>query len=238
MLEKQTPVKNNSLTVRLNGADLWRAVRKNIVVVLGLIVGFGAIFGFVQNSKDVPMYASTATIFLTPEFDKETGNLDQQSVNTNRTLLNNAIALMSRENIMSQVSENIGGIAPNDIADTLTIQAVEGTELISITSQTPDPKLSKNIVENTVNVFIDSMKENLNLSNIEIVDRPKLNYESNPSKLGLYLFQGAGIGFLLACVYIFIRVTTDKRLKSKEEVESYLQIPVFCVLPDLEKDKK
>ena len=227
--------RNIGTTIRINGADIWRVIKKNILVVIILIVGCSGGYGFYQNTKNVPLYSSSSTIFLTPKFDRKTGNLDQQSINNNRTLLNNAIALMTRENIMNQVSKRIGGMDPEKISKSLTVEAVEGTELISVTSQTADPKLSKSIVENTVDVFIVSMKEKLNLSNIEIVDRAKVSEKSNPSKLGLYLFQGAGIGLLLACVYVFIRVVTDKRLKSKEEVEAYLQIPVFCVLPVINK---
>lgn len=38
-----------------------------------------------------------------------------------------------------------------------------------------------------------------------------------------------GLGFLL------IRMLTDKRLKTREEAEKYLGLPVYAELPDLEK---
>lgn len=218
----------------VNWSDVWRVVRKNIIllILIVLLCGFG--YGFGKSFLDPAQYESTATIFLTPKFTQE-GELDQSSISTNRTLLSNAIALMSRENIMVQAAQEVGNMTPEQIRDTLTVEPIAGTELISITSTTSDPQVSKNIVDATVSAFIETMKDNLNLDNITVVDQPKLNFESVSTPVYIYILQGAAVGLIIDEVYVFIRVVMDKRLKTKEEAERYLGVPVFVVLPDIGK---
>lgn len=215
-------------------SEVWYLIKKRFVLLLAIMVIFSGGYAFARTFFDPPKYESTATIFLTPKFDEE-GDLDQSSVSTNRTLLNNAIALMTRENIMTKVAQEVGDMTPDSIRDTLTVSAVSGTELISITSVTTDPQLSKTIVEATVNAFISTMQENLNLNNITVVDQPKLNFTSVSSSTLMYALQGAGIGLLIDVVLLIAWVTLDKRLKTKEAAEEYLGVPVFVVLPKIGK---
>lgn len=214
--------------------EIWRIIRKHLFMYLVVILVCAMGYGIGRSYFDPPKYASNATIFLTPKFDSK-GDLDQTSVSTNRTLLNNAIALMTRENIMAKVAENIGNMTPDEIRETLRVSAVEGTELISINATTTDPQLSKTIVDSTISVFISTMQENLNLNNITVVDQPKLNFQSVSTPITVYMAQGAAVGALLDAVQITFVLLFDKRLKTKEEAERYLEIPVFVVLPDLEK---
>lgn len=230
-------VRTEDRTIRdttVSWKDILHVTRKNLILLIAIVLLCAFGYGFGRSAIDPPQYASSATIFLTPKFDAD-GSLDQNSVSTNRTLLNNAIALMTRENIMVQAAEEIGSMTPEAIQETLTVEPVTGTELISVTSTTADPRLSKQIVESTVSAFIATMQENLNLNNITVVDQPKLNFESVSTPISVYMLQGAAVGLVVDAVYIFLRVVLDKRLKTKEEAENYLGIPVFVVLPDLEK---
>lgn len=223
-----------SQATSLNWKDILRIIKKHlgVLIVILLITALG--YGFGRSFLNPPQYESSATIFLTPKFDKE-GDLDQSSISTNRTLLNNAIALLSRDNIMTQVAESVSTMTPDQIKQTLRVEAVSGTELISITSVTGDPQLSKKIVDSTVSAFITTMKSNLNLNNITVVDQPKLNFESVSTPLYAFILQGAGLGLVLDAVFVLLYAFLDKKLHSKEEAENYLGLPVFVVLPDIKR---
>lgn len=235
-VNSQNVLRNDNRQIRersIDLGDIWTVVRKHLVLFIIIILVCAVGYGFGRSYVDPPKYASNATIFLTPRFDED-GDLDQSSISTNRTLLNNAIALMTRENIMSQVSEQIGNMTPEEIQKTLTVEAVSGTELISISSETTDPQLSKRIVDATVNAFIETMQENLNLDNITIVDQPKLNFESQSTPIAVYMLQGGAVGLVIDVLLTALWVLFDKRLRTKEEAEKYLGVPVYAVLPDLE----
>ena len=43
----------------------------------------------------------------------------------------------------------------------------------------------------------------------------------------------AAVGFALGAGYAVLRYLLDNRLRTKEEAEKYLGIPVFCEIPEL-----
>lgn len=229
-LQKNGEIRERSFSLE----DVLRTIKKYIFLIILIILVCALGYGFGQAYLDPPMYQSTATIFLTPKFNEE-GDLDQSSISTNRTLLSNAMALMTRGNIMVQVAEDIGNMSAEEIQKTLQVEQVGGTELISVTATTQDPQLSKRIVESTVSAFIVTMQERLNLDNITIVDQAKLNFDSVSTPLTTYIIEGAGLGLIISAALIALIVLLDKRLKSKEDAERYLGLPVLVVLPDLDR---
>ena len=75
------------------------------------------------------------------------------------------------------------------------------------------------------------MQENLNLKNIEIVDKAKLSYEPSGPNVKKNILMGAAAGFVIDALIVVLKVLTNTKLKSKEEAEKYLKLPVFCELP-------
>ena len=118
-----------------------------------------------------------------------------------------------------------------DLRNQIKVSNDTNTTLVKVEATTLDPKLSKNIVNSTVNVFIDTMQENLNLKNIEIVDKAKLSYEPSGPNVKKNILIGAAAGFVIDALIVVLKVLTNTRLKSKEEAEKYLNLPVFCELP-------
>ena len=133
-------------------------------------------------------------------------------------------------------------IAPKYTASTsiyLTPQ-INDTGSLDYNSQMANSKLVTNVVnlmtQNNVmseDTFIKTMQKNLNVRNIEIVDKAKLSYVPsgpNAKKNGVL---AAAVGFVLGAGYAILRYLLDNRLRNKEEAEKYLGIPVFCEFPEV-----
>ena len=58
----------------------------------------------------------------------------------------------------------------------VSVSNESNTEIITVTATTTDPKLSKDIANDTVSTFTKTMQKNLNVRNIEVVDKAKLSY--------------------------------------------------------------
>lgn len=223
--------RENEEEITIDLAEVWSLFKKHIVliVLLTLLCGAGAGIGtklFVPKT-----YASSASIFLTPMVS-DTGYVDYNSMTSNEKLVNNVITLMTQNNIMTQVAKETGLSSAKEVRDALTVSNTSNTTLVTVTAVTEDARLSKNIVSSTVNNFIERMKDTLNVSNIEIVDNPKLSFVPVGPHVKRNALIGAVAGFMLGCAYIMIRVIGDKRLKNREEAEKYLGIPVLAQLPD------
>ena len=216
--------------VEIDLVEIWQVIKKQFGLLVIIVILCAVLAGVISKFFIAPKYTSSSTIFLTPSIS-ETGVVDYTSQNSNEKLVNNVMALLVQDNILSEVAKQTGMESVEDLRNQIKVSNDTNTTLVKVEATTLDPKLSKNIVNSTVNVFIDTMQENLNLKNIEIVDKAKLSYEPSGPNVKKNILIGAAAGFVIDALIVVLKVLTNTRLKSKEEAEKYLNLPVFCELP-------
>lgn len=216
--------------VEIDLVEIWQVIKKQFGLLVVIVILCAILAGVISKFFIAPKYTSSSTIFLTPSIS-ESGVVDYTSQTSNEKLVNNVMALLVQDNILSEVAKQTGMESVEDLRDQIEVSNDTNTTLVKVEATTLDPKLSKNIVNSMVNVFIDTMQENLNLKNIEIVDKAKLSYEPSGPNIKKNILIGAVAGFVIDALIVVLKVLTNTRLKSKEEAEKYLNLPVFCELP-------
>lgn len=222
---------NDEITIDLG--EVWRALKKHIALLTLLTVIGGLVGGLGTKFLIKPTYASSASIFLTPMVS-DAGYVDVNSMNSNEKLVNNVMTLIVQNNILSQVARETGVGSVEELKKEISVTNTPNTTMVTLNVVTEDAKLSKAIATSTVNTFIDQMKDTLNVSNIEIVDKPRLSYVPVGPHVKRNALIGAVLGLGLGGLYVVLQIVMDKRLKNKEEAENYLGIPVLCELPVLD----
>ena len=216
--------------VEIDLVEIWQVIKKQFGLLVVIVILCAILAGVISKFFIAPKYTSSSTIFLTPSIS-ESGVVDYTSQTSNEKLVNNVMALLVQDNILSEVAKQTGMESVEDLRDQIEVSNDTNTTLVKVEATTLDPKLSKNIVNSMVNIFIDTMQENLNLKNIEIVDKAKLSYEPSGPNVKKNILIGAAAGFVIDALIVVLKVLTNTRLKSKEEAEKYLNLPVFCELP-------
>lgn len=216
--------------VEIDLVEIWQVIKKQFGLLVVIVILCAILAGVISKFFIAPKYTSSSTIFLTPSIS-ESGVVDYTSQNSNEKLVNNVMALLVQDNILSEVAKQTGMESIEELRDQIEVSNDTNTTLVKVEATTLDPKLSKNIVNSMVSVFIDTMQENLNLKNIEIVDKAKLSYEPSGPDVKKNILIGAAAGFVIDALIVVLKVLTNTRLKSKEEAEKYLNLPVFCELP-------
>lgn len=212
--------------------ELFRIILKHIKLIIILCFLF-ALVGFFGTKVFIsPKYTASTSIYLTPQIS-ESGSLDYNSQMANSKLVTNAVNLLTQNNIMSEVAKDVGLESADSVKKCITIKNEANTEIITISATTTDPKLSKDIANDTVSTFIRTMQKNLNVRNIEVVDKAKLSYIPSGPNVKKNTLLATLVGFVIGCGYAVLRFLFDNRLRTKEETEKYLGIPVFCEIPEL-----
>lgn len=212
--------------------DLFREIVKHLklIIILCVLFSIGGFFG--TKLLIAPMYTASTSIYLTPQIS-ESGSLDYNSQLSNSKLVNNVVELMTQNNIMSEVAKDIGLESADAVRGIVNVSNDSNTEIITVTATTNDPKLSKDVANDTVSTFIRTMQKNLNVRNIEVVDKAKLSYIPSGPNVKKNTLLATMVGFVLGCGYATLRFLFDNRLRTKKEAEKYLGIPVFCEIPEL-----
>lgn len=212
--------------------ELFRAVLKYIKLIIVLCIVFGLGGFLVTKFLITPTYTASTSIYLTSQIN-DSGSLDYYSQMANSKLVTNVVNLMTQNNVMSEVAKDVGLENAASVKKYISVTNESNTEIITVTATTTDPKLSKDIANGTVNTFIDTMQKNLNVRNIEIVDKAKLSYVPSGPSINKNTMMAALVGGVIGVGYAVLKFLLDNRLRTKEEAEKYLDIPVFAEFPEV-----
>lgn len=216
----------------INLNELLMSVIKNIKIAIYLLILFSIIGYFATKIFISQTYTASTSIYLTPQIS-ESGSLDYNSQMANSKLVTNAVNLLTQNNIMSEVAKDVGLESADSVKKLVSVTNESNTEIITISATTTDPKLSKDIANDTVSTFVRTMQKNLNVSNIEVVDKAKLSYVPSGPNVKKNTVMAGAVGFAIGVGYAVLKFLFDNRLRTKEEAEKYLGIPVFCEIPEL-----
>ena len=187
-------------------------------LLIALVAGVVTVF-FIPKK-----YESTVRLYLKP--DSSTGV-------SNNLLVNNYVEMIKGNNITEKAATALK-INQSEVSSSLAVSNETNTQVISITSTTTDPALSKRIVDQVTKTFRDEVRENLNVTNITIIDNSKIATSPVSPSLPKNLAIGALAGAVLSIAFVIIRMLMDTRIHNKDEAEQYLGIPNLGAVPFIE----
>ena len=216
--------------LEIDFGELFKVLKKNILLVLVISV-LCAVIGLVSSMFLInKKYSSEATIYITPKVTEQ-GTIDYNSIQTNSRMVNNYMEILKGETILAKVADQVGMESYEEVLDTLEVSNPENTELISVSSETTDPELSQQIVSLVISTFTEDMMDILNLNNVTIINDAKVNENPVSPSVPKYTILGLAVGLVISCGYVFITFLFDKRLRTREEAENFLGVPVLATVP-------
>lgn len=226
MKEKQTL--NDEVEIDLG--KLFKFFKQNILIVIIVSLSCAVIGLFTSIFLIDKKYSSEATIYITP-IVTEQGTIDYNSIQTNSQMVNNYMEILKGETILTKVADQVGLESFEEVQDSLTITNPVDTQLISVSAETNDPELSQQIVSLTISTFSEDMMDILNLNNVTTINEAKVNSDPvSPSK-AKFTIIGFVIGLVISCGYVCLTYLFDKRLRTREDAENFLEIPVLATVP-------
>ena len=207
--------------------------RISIIIMIILIVGiFGTIYGLFFQT---PMYKSTTSIILKND-TSQNANLTYNDLNLNKNLVDTYSEIVKSKKILNQVIDNMElDYTYPELNSMINVSSVSNTEIIRIAVTNIDSEVAKDIADEVANVFIKEIPELYSISNVSILDTAEVAeepYNINIKKqIIIYLF----LGLVMGCGIIFIIYYFDRTIKSVEQVETKLGLPILGTVQEFKK---
>ena len=202
-----------------------------LIVAVFMIMGVVYTLGFVK-----PVYKSSTTLVLA-KIENSKNSTGDDTITTSDITLNSKLVstyseLVKSKKVIRKVISNLGmQLGEEDIRRNITVSSVKDTELIEITVTNRDPSLAARIANETAKVFIENVTEMYSISNVHIVDEAEV--ASSPSNIhrvrDVIIFAFGGL--VLAVIYVLLLNMLDTTVKSDEDIEKLLDIPVLASVP-------
>lgn len=210
--------------------EIWR--NKTLIAVFLII---GIVVGVIYSAFFVtPMYKSSTTILLSKATTSTTTNstITSNDITMNQKLVSTYSEIIKSKSVINQVKENLNvGISGSNIS----VQSKKDTELLEITVRYIEPVMAASIANNIVEVFTSKVKEVYNIENVSVIDVAEITNE--PDNINMVKNVGMfTIGSLvIAALIIFVKMYFSNTIKSQEDAERLLGLPVLAVIPEIKE---
>ncbi len=198
-----------------------------IVVTFVVVVAAAAVLSQLQEK----VYSTSSTMLValnsdTPGFE---------TVQASQAIARSYADIINSPNIAGRVAVRLGdGITKSEVQDATSFEALPETQLLRLSAEAPSPGQAKRIADEYSAVFIEYAR--LNLSNttkasISLADAAPLSTSPSRPKPKLYVLVAAMLGLPLGLTLALLRDRLDRRLRTLEDVEDQLEVPVLASVP-------
>ena len=215
--------------------ELFTFVKTKIGLLLTIIAGvciIGCAYGLLIQT---PMYQSDTTVLLS----SNSQTLTQSDINLNKNLVNTYAEIVKSRRVLNQVIDELElDISYENLVGKVRVAAVSNTEIIRITVADTDPIRAKNIANVTADYFIDEIVDLYNMNNVDVLDEAIENdkpYNINVVKQIILYFMA---GLVLGTGILFLIFYFDRTVKSIEQVEQKIKLPILGGVQEYRKGVK
>ena len=228
MNDKNMTKFENDDEIVIDLGELLNFYKAHIVGIIIPTLTLAFILGFVTVFFISKKYTSTARVYLKPEVNE--GAISYSDVNAQAQLVTDYVEMFTGNNIQAQVAYNLN-IDIEEVSKAIHVSNKSGTKIINVSATTPDPELSKEIVDEAVSVFKKMARSNLDITNITVIDNAVVSDLPSSPSLKKNLVIGAAIGLILSLGFYTIRYLLDTRIHNLDDAEKYLNISMLGAIP-------
>lgn len=215
--------------------DIWELFLQRLVIIL--LISALAVAGFYVFNKVtyVPMYQSTATLYIAGdgEYEDNTSADAYNNYTLSLKVVNDCDYLLSSRSVLEQVSENMGlKTGYSVLQGRITTETPTNTRVLEVTVEAESPQLAKDIVDELCTIATEKINTTMEAKYVRVYEEgTKSNVPSNITPKFTYLLVGVVAGALTfgLCLLIFL---LDDRIQSADHIEQILGLSVLGDIPD------
>ncbi|MDR7239992.1 YveK family protein [Neobacillus drentensis] len=196
----------------INLKELYYVIKKRFWIILVLMIITTGLGVYLSDSKDPPLYESSSRIIIgaNPENSKTL-----QVIIKDTTILEKVVQQLN----LSQ--------SPEEIAGQITVTSVDSSQVVSISVTDTDPERAAKIANTTARVFKEQIPNIMDFKDVRLLSDAKVNpsqinkSQNNTTLIALIAGLVLGIGL------VFLLDSLDETLRTDQEVEGMLELPVL-----------
>lgn len=219
--------------------QIFEILRKRAWIIVAITLTAIFIATIINFFLIKPVYESNTTIMVGKPRNRivdENNPITYQEIQTNRLLVSTYREIAKSRTVLEEVIKDLNlDISIGQLREKVDVSLVKDTEIIQIKVQDHDPETAANLANTIASAFSKQVIKIMNVENVQVLDEaiPQLS-PVKPKKtmnIAISLVLGAMLGVLAAFILEFL----DTSIKTPEDVEKYLGLPVIGTIPYLKE---
>ncbi|UTH12338.1 YveK family protein [Macrococcoides canis] len=208
-------------------------LKRNWKFIVGLSLLGALIAAAISFFMIKPTYSASTQILVNSKDDKT--QFELQANQTDLQLINTYNEIIKSPVILDKVEKNLD--LNNSIASNISVSNSTQSKVIKITATAKNYSDAAKIVNETAKVFSKEVGKIMKTDNVTVLTKADEDLNASPVKpkplintlIGLFL------GLLLALALTLLNNILDKRVKTEEDVQEILGIPVIGMIPHFDE---
>ncbi len=209
----------------MTGKRLMTSLIQLIPVILVVTFIFGAIGGYVNYFILEPEYTATTSFYVMAPVDEEAGDDNNSIITYYEKLALDYSEIATSRSITSEVARNLGlsdGLGDYEIK----VAPAEETRVMELTVTGKDSNLVKDIADEMVKVFTETVKRVIGAENVNVIDYAYV-IRSGPMRAQNTILIALA-GAIITIGIIVLKEFADTTFRTAQEVEEMLDLPVLA----------
>lgn len=219
----------------INLKDLFSYFLKKTPIILFVTLLFLTVGIIYTMFIKTPLYKGDTTLILVKEnsnYGQESSSQTQSDILLNQKLVTTYSELIKSKRVLNQVISILElDYSNTELSQKIGVSSVKDTEIIKISVSDEEPKDASRIANTLADVFKYEVMDIYDLQNVTIIDKAEVQdepYNIEVVKSAVIFFA---LGFMLSVGVIFVIYYFDTSIKSSEEIENRLGVPVIGNVP-------
>lgn len=245
---------DNGSTGEISIADLIKLMLSKLWLIILLFVLGGVSAFCVSEFVLPPQYESYTTMYVKNNNSSQ-AVVSAGDLSTAKSLVSTYIAILKSDTIMEEVGKSLlkeygeetiaevfpvtdGAVSTSSLKNSLTMSAVDNTEVMKISAVTTDAEISAALCRAIAKLAPDFLIRVVGAGSVETIDEAQVKKNPVSPNVPKNTLIGAIAGALLACAIIFLMDFFDNTVKNPEHLSEKYKIPILGEIHDIEENKK
>ncbi|PNZ24940.1 capsular polysaccharide synthesis enzyme CapA [Staphylococcus petrasii] len=211
-----------------NSLDLSKvmsAIKKNWKLIILLPIIFMLISLLITMFLMKPKYEANTQVLVNQK--EKNSQLMAQEVQSNIQLVNTYTEIVKSPRILDEVAKKSKEYSASDIKGMLTVTTQAESQILNINVRNGSKHDAEKVANDIADVFSDKMPDIMNVNNVSVLSSANGTASKVSPNMPINLAIGLILGVILALIIIVLKELFDKRIRTEEDVENELNIPVL-----------
>lgn len=213
----------------LDFTKIWEIIKKNWKLLVLLPIVFlliSLVYTFFIAS---PKYeASTQVLVNEKEKDKD---MMAQQVQSNIQLVNTYSEILKSPRILDEVAKDHKEYSTSQLNKMVSVNTEAESQILNLSVRANSEEKSEKIANDVAKVFKKQIPDIMNVDNVTVLSSADGTASKVSPKTLVNIVGSLLLGLIVAAIIIALKEIFDKRIRTEEDVEKELEIPVLGSIP-------
>ena len=213
--------------------EYFQIIKKRfwIIALLAVIamVASGLISFFVLS----PVYEAKTTLIVNTDKNPESTTLTGDQLNVTQKLAVTYGEIIKSRTVLDEVNDTLKlDMSYGELAGKVSVAPLKDTQIISVTVQDTNARRATDIANTIPKVFTKEAKRITKANSVEVIDQAmQPTAPIKPNKVMNIAIAGV-LGVMIGLFVIFLLEYLDNKIKTPQDIEKHLGLPLLGVIPD------